>query len=168
VRDRSLKRHLSLLWDNGVPLCIEVLLCSDCPCGTEKCSSDDISPFPDSHSILLEQWTIIGQVKRSHDLIPSGTMGGVGNGRSLLQVIRSYLHFSQLAAWLSLSKGDSPKNVLYRITMPGEAFVSKFPSVHLDHEFPIAGVKDHLIKVLQQNLIFYNHFLLFKVSKEVV
>lgn len=157
VRDRSLKRHLSLLWDNGVPLCIEVLLSADCPCAAEKCSPSDISPMPDPHSILLEQWTISGHVKRVHEPLIVGNLGGGVDGRSLLQVIRSYLHFSQLAAWLSLTKGDTPKNVIYRVTMPGEAFASKFTSDHQDHDFPVAVVKDHIIKVSVKSMARSDH-----------
>ncbi len=49
------------------------------------------------------------------------------------------MHFSQLSAWLKSSRGQSPKNVLFRITIPGEAFSSKFTVPPEHHYFPRAG-----------------------------
>ena len=57
----------------------------------------------------------------------------------LYQAVRSYLHFSQLSAWYSSSRGQEPKNVLYRITIPGEAFASKFSCKPEEHYFPSAS-----------------------------
>ena len=67
--------------------------------------------------------------------------------------MRSYLHFSQLSAWLSSSRGEEPKNILFRITIPGETFASKFASspataaaagaagaAPQEHSFPPAAV----------------------------
>lgn len=61
------------------------------------------------------------------------------NSRGLFQAVRSFLHFSQLAAWYSSSKGKEPKNVLYRITIPGETFSTKFSQAPIEHRFPPAG-----------------------------
>ena len=36
------------------------------------------------------------------------------NGSMLIQAIRSHIHFSQLSAWLSRSKGSIPSRVIYR------------------------------------------------------
>ena len=36
------------------------------------------------------------------------------NGSMLIQAIRSHIHFSQLSAWLSRSKGSTPSHVVYR------------------------------------------------------
>ena len=58
--------------------------------------------------------------------------------RGLFQAVRSYLHFSQLSAWYSSTKGLEPKNVLYRITIPGENFSTKFASKPIEHFFPPA------------------------------
>ena len=57
----------------------------------------------------------------------------------LFQAVRSYLHFSQLSAWYSSSRGQDPRNVLYRITIPGEAFASKFSCKPEEHFFPSAS-----------------------------
>jgi hypothetical protein len=47
-----------LLWQNNVPVSIEVLLCSDCRLGTQKARSVEFSTIPEPGSILLEQWTV--------------------------------------------------------------------------------------------------------------
>ena len=52
---------------------------------------------------------------------------------------RSYLHFSQLSAWYSSHRGQQPQNVLYRITIPGETFASKFSCRPEHHSFPSAS-----------------------------
>ena len=147
-----------LLWQNNVPVCIEVLLCSgkpstkafytfiltsieriantdlshlDCRVGTQKANSVEFSTVPEPGSILLEQWTVSMTYEGG-----AGNSGleGAGEGetlvsppyqissRSLLQAVRSYLHFSQLAAWYSKSGGVEPRNILVRITIPDEAF----------------------------------------------
>jgi hypothetical protein len=57
---------------------------------------------------------------------------------SLLQAVRSYLHFSQLSAWYSKTGGASPWNILIRVTIPGEEFESKFTQAPETHYFPAA------------------------------
>ena len=47
-----------LLWQNNVPVSIEVLLCSDCRVGRQKARSIEFSTIPEPGSILLEQWTV--------------------------------------------------------------------------------------------------------------
>ena len=71
-------------------------------------------------------------------------------GICLVQAVRSFLHFSQLSAWLNKSSGSRPQQLLYRVTMPGQAFTSKFASKPVDHHFPLAHVgrlATHAIKV---------------------
>lgn len=60
--------------------------------------------------------------------------------RGLFQAVRSQLHFSQLSAWWSCSKGSSPAHVNYRVTVPGEAFASQFQRQPVEHSFPVAGI----------------------------
>lgn len=60
--------------------------------------------------------------------------------RGLFQAVRSQLHFSQLSAWWSSSKGTHPINVCYRVTLPGEAFASQFSRPPVHHVFPPAAV----------------------------
>jgi len=71
-------------------------------------------------------------------------------GICLVQAVRSFLHFSQLSAWLNKSRGSRPQQLLYRITMPGQVFVSKFVQHPVEHHFPTAFVgqmRSHTIKV---------------------
>jgi len=37
-----------------------------------------------------------------------------GSARCLFQAVRSYLHFSQLSAWLNATHGTSPEYIGYR------------------------------------------------------
>lgn len=136
-----------LLWQNNVPVSIEVLLCSDCRTSGNASASDassdpltsrrgssksvEYTAVPEPGSVLLEQWTVAMQpMKPGESYI---------NSRGLFQAVRSYLHFSQLSAWYSGSQGRDPKNVLYRITIPTEAFSSKFAWPPEEHIFPAAG-----------------------------
>ena len=98
-----------LLWQNNVPVSIEVLLCSDCRVGRQKASSVEYSTIPEPGSILLEQWTvsISNNFKRKEQRAAVGgstvTLGNFDQhtitSRGLFQAVRSYLHFSQLSAW---------------------------------------------------------------------
>ena len=98
-----------LLWQNNVPVSIEVLLCSNCRVGKQKANSLEYSTIPESGSILLEQWTvsISNNFKRQEQRSTVGvTASSVSNcdqhaitSRGLFQAVRSYLHFSQLSAW---------------------------------------------------------------------
>ncbi len=121
-----------LLWQNNVPVSVEVLLCSDCRVSQQKVWSIELSTIPEPGSILLEQWTVAIQNKQSgasHLITP----------KALFAAVRSYLHFSQLSAWYSSHRGQLPQNVLYRITIPGEAFASKFSCQPEHHSFPSAS-----------------------------
>lgn len=78
-------------------------------------------------------------------------------GICLVQAVRSFLHFSQLSAWLSKSAGSRPKQLLYRVTMPGQAFASKFAAKPVEHHFPTAHVgrlSSHAIKVVSKSHCF--------------
>lgn len=44
------------------------------------------------------------------------------NGGMLIQAIRSHIHFSQLSAWLSRSKGAIPSHVIYRSVLQHDPF----------------------------------------------
>ena len=53
-----------LLWQNNVPVSIEVLLCSTCRVSQQKVRSVEFSTIPEPGSILLEQWTVAIQNHR--------------------------------------------------------------------------------------------------------
>uniref|UniRef100_A0A1B6DH39 Atos-like conserved domain-containing protein n=1 Tax=Clastoptera arizonana TaxID=38151 RepID=A0A1B6DH39_9HEMI len=140
-RAEKLRKHLSLLCSNSVSMCVEVLLCLNCECGLERAQSPEVANIPSSSDLLLEQWT----VSVLHNSSESCGMTVKG----LFQAVRSQLHFSQLSAWWSSSKGTSPKNVCFRVTLPGAAFASQFTKQPIVHSFPIAAVNsDVSLKVL--------------------
>ena len=76
--------------------------------------------------LLLEQWRFQLIPKRFEDYnIPSQTTikigcssrkldHGVGPASALFQAIKSYLHFSQLSAWLNQTKGNFQSRVEFR------------------------------------------------------
>lgn len=134
----QIEKHMLLLWKNGIPMCIEVLLYPDC------CTpSQNVESVPEMPYILLEQWTIHMLPRR----VPDATI----SPRALIQAVRSFLHFSQLCAWLTLTGGKSPQNVHYRVCVPGEAFSSKFSTRPDCHLFPIANVgRNAAMKVLMK------------------
>ena len=96
-----------LLWQNNVPVSIEVLLCSDCRVGQQKANSVEYSTIPEPGSILLEQWTVsISTNLKRKEKTTSNSAQPLSNvdqnaitARGLFQAVRSYLHFSQLSAW---------------------------------------------------------------------
>ncbi|KAJ1519327.1 hypothetical protein ONE63_004626 [Megalurothrips usitatus] len=144
-RAESFRKHMQLMFQNNVPMCIEVILCSDCPCGAQKAQSTEVGIVPSASDLLLEQWTITYN-NRHCDPAPM-------LARGLIQAVRSQLHFSQLSAWWSSSKGVQPSNVTYRITVPGQAFSSQFSRPPSEHTFPLASVgKTGSIKVCTRSL----------------
>jgi len=144
-KNENFRKHMLLLWQNNVPMSIEILLCSDCGVGRAKARSLEVTTVPEPGSILLEQWTVA---------VTSGApSSGHMTGLSLLQAVRSYLHFSQLSAWYSKTGGSQPWNVLMRITIPGEEFSSKFSRPPEQHYFPPAwGGGDSNISVSVRSL----------------
>ncbi|KAJ9593975.1 hypothetical protein L9F63_014616 [Diploptera punctata] len=145
-RAEKLRKHMQLLWQNNIPMCIEVLLCADCQCGQQKAQSPEIANIPSSTDLLLEQWVVTMVTRRCADL-PHISV------RSLFQAVRSQLHFSQLSAWWSCSKGASPAHVNYRVTVPGEAFASHFQRAPVVHSFPVASVsRGTAVKVCVRSL----------------
>ncbi|XP_033611272.1 uncharacterized protein LOC111874184 isoform X3 [Cryptotermes secundus] len=132
-RAENFRKHMQLLWQNNIPMCIEVLLCADCQCGQQKAQSPEVANIPSSTDLLLEQWIVTMVTKRCPEM-PQISL------RGLFQAVRSQLHFSQLSAWWSCSKGSSPAHVNYRVTVPGEAFASQFQRQPVEHSFPVASI----------------------------
>ncbi|XP_033221284.1 protein FAM214A isoform X2 [Belonocnema kinseyi] len=124
----------------GSFLCVEVLLCSDCPCGLLKTTCKDPlflvsskSPWQSSSEILLEYWCI-GNISSKHP----ETM----NSQGLYQAVRSRLHFSQVAAWWSRSNGANPVYVATRVVPYNDDHLRKFRETPVEHTFPLAGSGD--------------------------
>ncbi|XP_078032578.1 atos homolog atossa isoform X2 [Augochlora pura] len=126
----------------GSYLCIEVMLCSDCPCGLAKARNKNpigtvpslsISPWQHASEMLLEYWCICVVPSKSPD-----TMNFYG----LYQAVRSRLHFSQVAAWWSRSKGADPSYITTRVVPFNEDNLRKFRETPVEHTFPLAGSGD--------------------------
>ncbi|XP_017766765.1 PREDICTED: protein FAM214A isoform X2 [Eufriesea mexicana] len=118
----------------GTFLCIEVVLCSDCPCGLAKSANKNpictvpslsISPWQQASEMLLEYWS-------------PETMNYYG----LYQAVRSRLHFSQVAAWWSRSNGTDPSYIVTRVVPHNEENLRKFRESPVEHTFPLAGNGD--------------------------
>ncbi|XP_029663913.1 protein FAM214A [Formica exsecta] len=127
----------------GSYLCVEVLLCSDCPCGLGKSTckypvypvpSLSISPWKKCASeMLLEYWCIC--------VVPSKNSEPM-NFQGLYQAVRSRLHFSQVAAWWSRSNGAEPSYIATRIVPHTEDNLNRFRETPVEHTFPLAGNGD--------------------------
>ncbi|XP_031574977.1 protein FAM214A-like [Actinia tenebrosa] len=83
------------------------------------------------HLLLLEQWTV---------KIVCSACGPTSSGSQLLQAVRSHLHFSQLSAWLSSSKGILPYEIKYRINEQAEHQSYTFSREPTEHVFPLASL----------------------------
>ncbi|XP_048507260.1 uncharacterized protein LOC105689371 isoform X2 [Athalia rosae] len=123
-------------------ICVEVLLCTDCPCGLAKATcKDPVLPIPSmsiaqwqqSSEMLLEYWCI--------SVIPSKGPETMNN-QSLYQAVRSRLHFSQVAAWWSRSKGVAPSYITTRVVSFSEDNLRKFREAPSEHTFPLAACGD--------------------------
>lgn len=64
------------------------------------------------------------------------------NNQSLYQAVRSRLHFSQIAAWWSRSKGAAPSYVTTRVVSFSEENLRKFRETPSEHTFPLAACGD--------------------------
>ncbi|XP_015428665.1 PREDICTED: protein FAM214A [Dufourea novaeangliae] len=126
----------------GSYLCIEVVLCSDCPCGLAKATNKNpistvpslsISPWQHASEMLLEYWCIYVVPSKSPE-----TMNYYG----LYQAVRSRLHFSQVAAWWSRSNGAEPSCIATRVVPCNEENLRKFRETPVEHTFPLAGNGD--------------------------
>ncbi|GAB6019251.1 hypothetical protein CHUAL_000854 [Chamberlinius hualienensis] len=137
-RQANFRKHMLLLWKANIPMSIEVLVYPDC-CPNDQ-SRELATAGPEPNSILLEKWTVHTSPRRgSEGFLPA---------RTVVQAVRSYLHFSQLSAWYSRTAGKAPKNVIYRVCVPGESFSNKFNEEPEHHMFPVANVShNNIIKV---------------------
>ncbi|XP_076632113.1 atos homolog atossa isoform X2 [Colletes latitarsis] len=126
----------------GSFLCIEVVLCSDCPCGLAKAATKNpictvpslsISPWQHASEMLLEYWCVCAVPSKSPE-----TMNFYG----LYQAVRSRLHFSQVAAWWSRSNGAEPSYIATRVVPYNEENLMKFRETPVEHTFPLAGNGD--------------------------
>lgn len=121
----------------GASLCIEVVMCHDCPCGMMTATSTNpVSPavmtqWPNTE-LLLEYWCIGVVTSKNSEMM---------NSQGLYQAVRSRLHFSQVAAWWSRSNGSRPTYVATRV-VPRTSDLRRFREPPVEHTFPLASIGD--------------------------
>lgn len=132
------RQKMTVLWQNSSPMVITVLT----------------QTIEDKKMILLERWTVNAI---------NGTDNEQGcSGSVLIQAIRSHIHFSQLSAWLSRSKGFIPSQIIYRISYDGgedNLLDERFLKEPDFHTFPLANLySNRVLQVSVQSLPRYNVF----------
>ncbi|KAG8200141.1 hypothetical protein JTE90_018926 [Oedothorax gibbosus] len=107
---------------------IEVLLLPEC------CSESKLKErIENKDYILMERWSvnfIQGKVESNIDI------------SQLLRAVRSFLHFSQLSAWLSSTNGKSPANICYWVNPDLETLCTKFKDEPEVHSFPLCKMNE--------------------------
>ncbi|XP_015908348.1 atos homolog protein A isoform X2 [Parasteatoda tepidariorum] len=117
---------------------IEVLMLPDC------CSESKLSErIQHKEYVLLERWSMTFFESDKAQLsieIPE-----------LLRAVRSFLHFSQISAWLSSTKGKSPANIYYWVKPTSDPSATKFENNPEVHAFPPFKVNDELCGTVRVN-----------------
>lgn len=176
--EAHLSDHVQALWNEQIPVCIEVLLAPDCPECHLRMARAEEEGFEKLHhhqrGLLLERWTM-----RALD---AKSLEGVGmSPQWVLNAVRSQLHFSQLGAWRATLHGrqhahrrrklsretcnykkleairntetneqQRKLNIVYSIKRPGDN-TAEFSRPPVEHKFPITDIGNgtHLQVVLQ-------------------
>uniref|UniRef100_A0A8B9CUK9 Atos homolog protein A n=1 Tax=Anser brachyrhynchus TaxID=132585 RepID=A0A8B9CUK9_9AVES len=106
---RRTRSEVMLLWKNNIPIMVEVMLLPDCCYSDEgpNTEGNDLNdPAIKQDALLLERWILEPVPRQSGDRFIEE--------KTLLLAVRSFVFFSQLSAWLSVSHGAVPRNILYR------------------------------------------------------
>ncbi|XP_013365729.1 PREDICTED: protein FAM214A [Chinchilla lanigera] len=145
---RRTRSEVTVLWRNSLPVVVEVALLPDC------CYSDDgpstegadlADPAMETDALLLERWVL--------EPVPRQNGGRLVEEKTLLLAVRSFVFFSQLSAWLSVSHGAVPRNILYRISAADADLQWRFPQTPVEHVFPVPNVSHNVaLKVSVQSL----------------
>ncbi|XP_057578280.1 atos homolog protein A isoform X4 [Hippopotamus amphibius kiboko] len=145
---RRTRSEVALLWKNNLPIMVEVMLLPDC------CYSDDgptiegidlNDPAIKQDALLLERWILEPVPRQSGDRFIEE--------KTLLLAVRSFVFFSQLSAWLSVSHGAIPRNILYRISAADVDLQWNFSQTPIEHVFPVPNVSHNVaLKVSVQSL----------------
>eukprot|EP00794_Sanderia_malayensis_P019441 gene19441-21368_t len=136
----SVRSRMRSIWTESIPAFIEVLVSLDNLFPMEKSNStepcqlylDYIPQCNSQHILLLERW------KMDVHKIESNLTSPFVNIHMFLQAIRSFLHFSQLSAWLIKTGGRIPNRIFFRITHSEESSGLEFRSNPEIHVFPRA------------------------------
>ncbi|XP_060611545.2 atos homolog protein A isoform X1 [Anolis sagrei] len=145
---RRTRSEVTLLWKNNIPIMIEVMLLPDCCYSDEGPAtegSDLNDPAIKQDALLLERWILEPVPRQSGDRFIEE--------KTLLLAVRSFVFFSQLSAWLSVSHGAVPRNILYRVSAAHVDLQWTFSQTPTEHFFPIPNVSYNVaLKVSVQSL----------------
>uniref|UniRef100_A0A8C9A6R4 Atos homolog protein A n=1 Tax=Prolemur simus TaxID=1328070 RepID=A0A8C9A6R4_PROSS len=145
---RRTRSEVTLLWKNNLPIMVEVMLLPDCCYSDDGPTTEGIDlndPAIKQDALLLERWTLEPVPRQSGDRFIEE--------KTLLLAVRSFVFFSQLSAWLSVSHGAIPRNILYRISAADVDLQWNFSQTPIEHVFPVPNVSHNVaLKVSVQSL----------------
>nr|XP_035958397.1 protein FAM214A isoform X2 [Halichoerus grypus] len=145
---RRTRSEVSLLWKNSLPIMVEVMLLPDCCYSDDGPTTEGIDlhdPAIKQDALLLERWVLEPVPRQSGDRFIEE--------KTLLLAVRSFVFFSQLSAWLSVSHGAIPRNILYRISAADVDLQWNFSQTPIEHVFPVPNVSHNVaLKVSVQSL----------------
>nr|XP_010975657.1 protein FAM214A isoform X2 [Camelus dromedarius] len=145
---RRTRSEVALLWKNSLPIMVEVMLLPDCCYSDDGPTTEGIDlndPAIKQDALLLERWILEPVPRQSGDRFVEE--------KTLLLAVRSFVFFSQLSAWLSVSHGAIPRNILYRISAADVDLQWNFSQTPTEHVFPVPNVSHNVaLKVSVQSL----------------
>ncbi|XP_058521820.1 atos homolog protein A [Ochotona princeps] len=145
---RRTRSEVTLLWKNNLPIMVEVMLLPDCCYSDDGPTTEGIDlndPAIKQDALLLERWILEPVPRQSGDRFIEE--------KTLLLAVRSFVFFSQLSAWLSVSHGAIPRNILYRISAADVDLQWNFSQTPIEHVFPVPNVSHNVaLKVSVQSL----------------
>lgn len=145
---RRTRSEVALLWKNNLPVMVEVMLLPDCCYSDDGPTTEGIDlhdPAIKQDALLLERWILEPVPRQSGDRFIEE--------KTLLLAVRSFVFFSQLSAWLSVSHGAIPRNILYRISAADVSLQWNFSQTPTEHVFPVPNVSHNVaLKVSVQSL----------------
>ncbi|XP_023472952.1 atos homolog protein A isoform X3 [Equus caballus] len=145
---RRTRSEVTLLWKNNLPIMVEVMLLPDCCYSDDGPTTEGIDlhdPAIKQDALLLERWRLEPVPRQSGDRFIEE--------KTLLLAVRSFVFFSQLSAWLSVSHGAIPRNILYRISAADVDLQWNFSQTPIEHVFPVPNVSHNVaLKVSVQSL----------------
>ncbi|KYO21223.1 protein FAM214A isoform A [Alligator mississippiensis] len=142
------RSEVMLLWKNNIPIMIEVMLLPDCCYSDEGPTSEgnDLNdPAIKQDALLLERWILEPVPRQSGDRFIEE--------KTLLLAVRSFVFFSQLSAWLSVSHGAVPRNILYRVSAADVDLQWTFSQTPTEHVFPVPNVSHNVALKERQEVI---------------
>ncbi|XP_056203144.1 atos homolog protein A isoform X8 [Falco biarmicus] len=145
---RRTRSEVMLLWKNNIPVMVEVMLLPDCCYSDEGPTTEgnDLNdPAIKQDALLLERWILEPVPRQSGDRFIEE--------KTLLLAVRSFVFFSQLSAWLSVSHGAVPRNILYRVSAADVDLQWTFSQTPTEHVFPVPNVSHNVaLRVSVQSL----------------